>query len=104
MLTLIANLGSTSFKYKLYEMPLAASLGQERVVATGSSDRIGQGQSNTVVSDGKQSIESKIDLADHAAAIDLHLQELLKLKRSAPSVMYKPSATKQCMADLSAAR
>jgi len=80
MLTLIANLGSTSFKYKLYEMPLAASLGQERVVATGSSDRIGQGQSNTVVSDGKQSIESKIDLADHAAAIDLHLQELLKLK------------------------
>lgn len=73
MLTLIANLGSTSFKYKLYDMPA------ERVLATGSSDRIGQGKSNTVVSNGIATSESTRDLADHAAAIDLHLQELIAL-------------------------
>ena len=79
MLTLIANLGSTSFKYKLYDMPLAASHGNEKVLATGSSDRIGQGKSNTVVSNGIATSESTRDLADHAAAIDLHLQELIAL-------------------------
>jgi len=73
MIVLIANLGSTSFKYKLFDMP------SERVLATGSSDRIGQGKSNTVVSNGIATSESTRDLADHAAAIDLHLSELVAL-------------------------
>ncbi len=73
MILLIANLGSTSFKYKLYEMP------QERVLAAGAADRIGQGGSAWSVEAGDHKEQGTSDLADHAAAIDLHLRELVKL-------------------------
>lgn len=73
MIVLIANLGSTSFKYKLFDMP------SERVLASGAADRIGQGRSAWSVAAAEQKAEGVIDLADHAAAIDLHLAQLLKL-------------------------
>ncbi len=73
MIVLIANLGSTSFKYKLYEMP------SERVLATGASDRIGQGRSASTVDTGVAKSENTRDLMDHAAAIDMHLSELIAL-------------------------
>ncbi|MCC7204941.1 MAG: acetate/propionate family kinase [Phycisphaeraceae bacterium] len=74
MLILVANLGSTSFKYKLYAMPA------ERVLAVGAADRIGQGKSAwSVTAEGKQGIEGTADLRDHAAAIDLHLHKLVEL-------------------------
>lgn len=77
MIVLIANLGSTSFKYKLFDMP------SEKVLATGAADRIGQGRSAWSVEvpsagDVKKA-EGTVDLADHAAAIDLHLDQLQKL-------------------------
>lgn len=73
MIVLIANLGSTSFKYKLYRMP------DERTLAEGAADRIGQGGSHWSVSVNERSEEGTTDLADHAAAIELHLSQLMKL-------------------------
>lgn len=73
MKMLIANLGSTSFKYKLYEMP------RERVLAQGEADRIGQGGSAWSVTVGDASAKGTADLADHGEAIELHLKQLVKL-------------------------
>src|SRR6185369_10042475 len=73
MIVLVANLGSTSFKYKLFDMAA-----QERVLGTGAADRIGQGRSAWSVSVGERKSEGTTDLHDHAAAIDLHLAELIK--------------------------
>jgi acetate kinase len=88
MMVLVANLGSTSFKYKLFDMPAApAAPGNpgeaERVLASGAADRIGQGRSAWSVSvgdgGGAKKAEGTTDLADHSAAIDLHLAQLVKL-------------------------
>ncbi len=73
MRCLVANLGSTSFKYKLYAMP------QEQVLGEGAADRLGQGQSNWSVTVGNQREKGVCDLADHAAAIALHLEKLTSL-------------------------
>lgn len=73
MIVLIANLGSTSFKYKLFDMP------SEKVLGTGAADRIGQGRSSWSVDVGGKTEKGEVDLADHAAAIELHLERLLKL-------------------------
>ncbi|MBI1337227.1 MAG: acetate/propionate family kinase [Phycisphaera sp.] len=75
MLILVANLGSTSFKYKLFEF---AGSG-ERVLAVGGADRLGQGRSNWSVEAGGTKKEGVADLDDHAAAVDLHLHELTSL-------------------------
>jgi len=77
MVVLVANLGSTSFKYKLFDMQPDA--GTENVRATGAADRIGQGESNWSVAVGGQERAGVIDLSDHAAAIELHLQQLVEL-------------------------
>jgi len=73
MLTLIANLGSTSFKYKLFDMP------SETVLATGASDRIGQAGGAWDVAVGDEELQGQVDQADHAASIDLHLAKLREL-------------------------
>lgn len=75
MIVLIANLGSTSFKYKLFDM----SDGSEVVLAQGAADRIGTPPSRWSVEAGDQKREGAADLADHSAAIDLHLRELVNL-------------------------
>jgi len=75
MITLVANLGSTSFKYKLFDI----SDDQERVLAVGAADRLGQGQSNWSVEVGDQERYGVVDLADHTAAIELHLAQLTEL-------------------------
>ena len=72
MIVLVANLGSTSFKYKLFDM----SVGREVVLATGSADRIGQGDSAWKIAAGESKDTGEADLADHAAAIELHLGKL----------------------------
>src|SRR4051794_34692485 len=74
MLVLVANLGSTSFKYKLLDMS-----SKERVLAEGTADRIGQGNSawSMAPTDGTKLTGTR-DLADHGEAIELHLGELMK--------------------------
>jgi len=75
MLLLIANLGSTSFKYKLFDMGESS----ERVLAQGGADRIGQGGSSWSVTVGDQRDQGEQDLADHSEAIELHLGRLQAL-------------------------
>ena len=80
MITLVANLGSTSFKYKLFDM----SEGRELVLATGSADRIGAasasgggGEASAWEIEARDVTESgSAALPDHAAAIELHLAKL----------------------------
>ena len=77
MVVLVANLGSTSFKYKLFDMADDGS--SEQLRAQGSADRIGQGRSAWVVEAGQSSDEGTMDLVDHAAAIEWHLEKLVEL-------------------------
>lgn len=90
MIVLVANLGSTSFKYKLFDMPPApgngsggggggASWGGEKLLATGAADRIGQGGSTWSVAAGHRSAQGQADFADHGQAATLHLKQLAEL-------------------------
>lgn len=73
MIVLVANLGSTSFKFKLYD----TSEGEKLVaLASGSADRIGQGGSSWKVVGGEGTREGKADFADHQAAIAALLDAL----------------------------
>lgn len=74
MNVLVANLGSTSFKYKLFCMDE-----EEQVLASGTADRIGQGASHWAVDADGRHLNGTCDLSDHAAAIELHLQKMLEL-------------------------
>jgi acetate kinase len=67
---LIANLGSTSFKYRLYQMPEAIEL------ARGSIDRIGSEESRSMVSIGEYRNEVHRGVPDHAAAVRQCLAQL----------------------------
>ncbi|MGC9260229.1 MAG: acetate/propionate family kinase [Phycisphaerae bacterium] len=74
MIVLVANLGSTSFKYKLFDMAAG-----ERVLAEGSADRIGLSASAwTFTPAGKAQLSGNAVLPDHGAAIELHLHELVR--------------------------
>ena len=72
MKILVSNLGSTSFKYKLFDMPAG------RVLARGGMDRIGgEGSVHTYqIGDGEE-IEKACSLPDHASAIDEGLARLI---------------------------
>jgi len=74
MIVLVCNIGSTSFKFKLFEFGEG-----ERAIAEGGCDRIGLGRSAWKIVAGPTTAEGVADLADHAAAIELHLQELVKV-------------------------
>jgi acetate kinase len=70
MKILVANLGSTSFKYRLFDMA------DERVLARGGVERIGSQQSRCFVEAGGQREESTLAAKDHAAAVRLCLEQL----------------------------
>ena len=73
MKILVANLGSTSFKYKLFDMPGGA------VLAQGGMDRIGDDGGDSVHKyrlGGADEVAQTCDLPDHAAAIDEALARL----------------------------
>lgn len=71
MKVLVANLGSTSFKYRLYDMS------DERQLGRGGIDRIGQAADSAcfVEIGGKRSEQSK-RIPDHAAAVQMCLDQL----------------------------
>jgi acetate kinase len=81
MLVLVANLGSTSFKFKLFDMP------SETLLVSGSADRIGAPPSMVKISAGDRVVEAKDALfQDHDAAINFCLNSIDELgvcKRSA---------------------
>src|SRR6516162_3602166 len=70
MKVLVANLGSTSFKYRLFDMT------DERVLARGGVERIGSEQAKCFVEIGGHRTESTIAAKDHAVAVRLCLQQL----------------------------
>jgi acetate kinase len=78
MKVLVANLGSTSFKYRLFDMA------DERVLARGGVERIGSAESRYFVEAGGKREEATVSAPDHAAAVRLSLQQL---------------ADKKCLAD-----
>ena len=70
MKILVANLGSTSFKYRLFDLT------SETQLARGSIDRIGQPASACVVEIDAQRQEIQRQIDDHAQAVDFCLQQL----------------------------
>lgn len=70
MKVLVANLGSTSFKYRLFDMST------EQQLARGGIDRIGLEDSNCSVEIGDYSDERVANIPDHAAAVNLCLEQL----------------------------
>jgi acetate kinase len=72
---LVANLGSTSFKYRLFDMT------DERVLARGGIERIGSPSSRCFVEAGGAREEATVEARDHAAAVRLCLAQLADPKR-----------------------
>ncbi len=72
---LVANLGSTSFKYRLYDMT------DERLLARGGVERIGSEQSRCFIEAGGQREETTLPAKDHAVAVRLCLGQLADPKR-----------------------
>jgi acetate kinase len=70
MKVLVANLGSTSFKYRLFEMA------DERQLARGGIERIGSPESRCFVEIGKERRELAAHVPDHAAAVRQCLAQL----------------------------
>ena len=70
MKVLVANLGSTSFKYRLYDLPSEVQL------ARGGIDRIGQSASACFVEINGKKRESTLPVSDHAAAVGMCLEQL----------------------------
>lgn len=70
MKILVANLGSTSFKYRLYDMD------SEKQLARGGIDRIGSAESHCFVEIGTQKSELSVHVPDHAEAVKRCLDQL----------------------------
>jgi len=70
MKVLVANLGSTSFKYRLYDMS------NESQLARGGVERIGDSESRCFVEIGDNRAELTTEAPDHAAAVRLCLTQL----------------------------
>jgi acetate kinase len=70
MKILVANLGSTSFKYRLFDMA------DERCLARGGVERIGAAESPCFVEIGGKKTERKAKVTDHAAAVRQCLAQL----------------------------
>ncbi|MBX7073005.1 MAG: acetate/propionate family kinase [Pirellulales bacterium] len=70
MKILVANLGSTSFKYRLFDMA------DERQLARGGIERVGQGEGRSFVEIGGRAKEEHGKVADHAMAVRRCLEQL----------------------------
>jgi acetate kinase len=70
MKILVANLGSTSFKYRLFDMAT------EHVLARGRVERIGSERSRCYLEAGAVNEETTLAAADHAVAVRHCLQQL----------------------------
>ena len=70
MKILVANLGSTSFKYRLFDMT------DERQLARGGTERIGSPESKCFVEIGGKRRELTAKVPDHAVAVRYCLEQL----------------------------
>ena len=77
MKILVANLGSTSFKYRLFDLPdAAASAGEETELARGGVERIGAAESRVYASAGETTLEAVQPVPDHGVALEAALGQL----------------------------
>jgi acetate kinase len=74
MKILVANLGSTSFKYRLFDMAA-----REALLARGGVDRIGTGVGQAHAEAGGRREEASQQVRDHAEAVRLCLSQLARL-------------------------
>ena len=72
MKILVANLGSTSFKYRLYDLGDPA----EPLLAQGAVERIGSDNAKVTLRSGKGEAEMVEPVLDHAAAVQICLDQL----------------------------
>lgn len=72
MKVLVANLGSTSFKYRLYDL----EGGGERLMARGAVERIGSQNARVKLSTPRGEVASERPVADHGDAVQLCLDQL----------------------------
>jgi acetate kinase len=70
MKILVANLGSTSFKYRLFDMD------SQRQLARGEIERIGSPESRSMIQIGELRREEMLRAADHAEAVHHCLRQL----------------------------
>src|SRR5258708_27971297 len=70
MKILVANLGSTSIKYRLFNMT------DEQVLARGGVERIGSERSRCYVEASGKKGEDQLEARDHAIAVKLCLKQL----------------------------
>jgi acetate kinase len=74
---LVANLGSTSFKYRLFDMgDQIGETGSERLLARGAIERIGSAAAKVVISSTRGQRERVCPIADHGEAVQLCLDQL----------------------------
>jgi acetate kinase len=76
MKILVANLGSTSFKYRLFDLPETAGREGGVELARGGVERIGAAESRVYASAGTRSLETLLPVPDHAVALEAALQQL----------------------------
>ena len=76
MKILVANLGSTSFKYRLFDLPETAGREGGAELARGGVERIGAAESRVYASAGASSFETVIPVPDHAVALEAALAQL----------------------------
>ena len=75
MKILVSNIGSTSFKFRLFDMSAG-----EREIASGSADRIGAAGGNVKITVGDDVQLAEKDFADHGEAIAFILDRLVACK------------------------
>jgi len=76
MKILVANLGSTSFKYRLFDLPETAGREGGVELARGGVERIGAAESRVYASAGASSFETVMPVPDHAVALEAALAQL----------------------------
>ncbi len=72
MKLLSVNCGSSTLKFRMYEMP------EEKVIVKGAFDRIGISGSNFSLKFNDQKIEEEVELKDHNDAVKILLEQLIK--------------------------
>jgi acetate kinase len=72
MKILVANLGSTSFKYRLYDL----EAGSERLLARGSVERIGSENARVKIVSPRGEVELVEPVKDHGDAVQICLSQL----------------------------
>lgn len=74
MKVLSVNAGSSSLKFRLYEMP------EEKLLMKGMFERIGLDDSQYSLKIGDKKIEKEIEIMDHSEAVNILLNELIDNK------------------------